>query len=531
MSDTILALALVLAAFLTALAALIAFALLWRGRDRQPLRRDPAVRDGVVFLFEDENLVDCTEAAGHILTAAGDTGAKEGAEDGWTRLSAILGPRFEGFADLPRKALEEGPVRVKSLDETSLLRVEVVNGMVRLELSDAQGSTASAPVDHHAVAAMRKELAIHRDIAEHAPFVSWRENRRGEIIWANRAYLDLAEILDGTSAIASWPPARLFDPSQAPAAAPGTEGQRVRLRLPEEDVEKWFELHRAELEEDTLFTAVPIDELVRAEASLSEFVTTLTGTFAHLPIGLAIFDKARRLSLFNPALTDLTMLPADFLCAQPTLFAFLDRLRDKRMMPEPEDYKGWRQAMSELEEKAVNGTYMETWFLPTGQTYRVTGQPHPGGALALLFEDISSEMSLSHRFRAELEMGQAVLDGLEEAVAVFTAGGILSMSNRAFAELWDTDPSSTLSEITVSEATFAWGSKCNPTPVWRQLRTFISEGGERRKWSAPVTMKDGRVIDCTFTPMVQGATMVTFSPAITAPARTDLEPVPAQAMT
>ncbi len=525
MTDTILAIALVLAAFLIAFAALIAFALFWRGRDRRLLKRDPAVRDGVVFLFEDEKLVDCTEAASRILASA-----RPGGND-WGRLASVLGPRFEDFATLPRQALEEGPVRVRSFDETSLLQVEMVNGMVRIELSDVQGGAQGDSVDRHAVAAMREELTIHRDIAEHAPFVSWRENRRGEIIWANRAYLDLAEILYGGGAPASWPPARLFELPQEPTAEPAARGQRVRLRLPEEDVEKWFELYRAELEGGTLFTAVPIDDLVRAEASLSEFVTTLTGTFAHLPIGLAIFDKERKLSLFNPALTDLTMFPAEFLCAQPTLFAFLDRLRDKRMMPEPKDYKSWRRAMSELEEKAVNGTYMETWFLPTGQTYRVTGQPHPGGALALLFEDISSEMSLSHRFRAELEMSQAVLDGLEEAVAVFTAGGILSMSNRAFSELWGSDPSSTMSEITVSEATFAWGRKCNPTPVWRQLRTFISEGGERKKWSAPVTMRDGRVIDCTFTPMVQGATMVTFSPAITAPARTDLEPVPAQAMT
>ncbi len=523
MTDTILAIVLILASFLTAFAALVGFAMFWRSREKRLLKWDPAGRDGVVFLFEDEQLVDSTEAADRILASA------SGGGDDWTRLASILGPQFEGFTTLPRKALEEGPVRVTSADDTSRLRVEVINGMVRIELSDAQSDGGAVQIDRHAVAAMREELAIHRDIAEHAPFLSWRENKLGEIIWANRAYLDLAEIIHAGNGIAAWPPARLFDTPVEENAAPGAEAPRVRLRLPEEDVEKWFELHRAPLESDTLYTALPIEKLIQAEASLSEFITTLTGTFAHLPIGLAIFNKERKLSLFNPALTDLTMFPAEFLCAQPTLFAFLDRLRDKRMMPEPKDYKGWRQAMSELEEKAVNGTYMETWFLPTGQTYRVTGQPHPGGALALLFEDISSEMSLSHRFKAELEMSQAVLDGLDEAVAVFTAGGILSMSNTAFAELWGTDPSSSMNEINVSEATFTWGRMCNPTPVWRQLRNFISEGGERRKWSAPVTMKDGRVINCTFAPMLQGATMVTFTPAIAAPAATALEPVSAQA--
>jgi len=525
MTDTILAILLIFASFLTAFAALVGFALFYRGRDKHLSQQDPADKNGVVFLFEGETLADSTEAAKRVLDSTPVSG------DDWVRLASVLGPQFEGFTALPSKALEDGPQEVKSVDETSLLRVEVLNGMVRIELADVQSGDKGTNIDRHAVSAMREELTIHRDIADHSPLVSWRENKLGEIIWANRAYLDLAEIISGDCAAASWPPARLFDIPEGEAAKPGAPAQRVRLRLPDEDVEKWFELRRAPLQSDILFTALPIENLIQAENSLSEFITTLTGTFAHLPIGLAIFTKERKLNLFNPALTDLTMLPAAFLCAQPTLFAFLDRLRDKRMMPEPKDYKGWRLAMSELEEKAINGTYLETWFLPTGQTYRVTGQPHPGGALALLFEDISSEMSLSHRFKAELEMGQAVLDGLDEAVAVFTAGGILSMSNAAFTALWGSDPSSSMVEITVSQATFSWGRKCNPTPVWRQLRTFISEAGERRKWSAPITLKDGRVIDCTFTPMLQGATMVTFSHAVSPPITPELEPVIAQAMT
>ncbi|HHB81380.1 MAG TPA: hypothetical protein ENK83_06510, partial [Aliiroseovarius sp.] len=314
MTDTLLAIALILASFLTALAALVGFAMLWRGREKRLLKQDPARKDGVVFLFEGEKLVDSSESAGRILESARTSG------DDWVRLASVLGPQFQRFTSLPRQALEEGPVRVKSVDETSLLTVEVMNGMVRIELSDAQGDGNGTDVDHHAVAAMREELAIHRDIAEHTPFLSWRENKLGEIIWANRAYLDLAEILSEGATIAAWPPARLFDAPEDGAAA-GAETPRVKLRLPEEDVEKWFELHRAKLENDTLFTAVPIENLIRAETSLSEFITTLTGTFAHLPIGLAIFNKERKLTLFNPALTDLTMFPAEFLCAQPTLFS------------------------------------------------------------------------------------------------------------------------------------------------------------------------------------------------------------------
>jgi len=49
------------------------------------------------------------------------------------------------------------------------------------------------------------------------------------------------------------------------------------------------------------------------------FVQTLTKTFAQLSIGLAIFNRERQLVLFNPALIDLTALPADFLTGRPHL--------------------------------------------------------------------------------------------------------------------------------------------------------------------------------------------------------------------
>ena len=67
---------------------------------------------------------------------------------------------------------------------------------------------------------------------------------------------------------------------------------------------------------------MPADRLVKAETSLQEFVTTLTKTFAALPIGLVIFDRARELALFNPALMDLTLLPASFLISKPSLSPF-----------------------------------------------------------------------------------------------------------------------------------------------------------------------------------------------------------------
>ena len=61
-------------------------------------------------------------------------------------------------------------------------------------------------------------------------------------------------------------------------------------------------------------------------------------------------------------------------------------------------------------ETASDGHYAEAWTLPNGLTYRVTGRPHPDGAIAFLIEDITDEISFSRRTKSQLEIRQAVLD-------------------------------------------------------------------------------------------------------------------------
>ena len=139
-------------------------------------------------------------------------------------------------------------------------------------------------------------------------------------------------------------------------------------------------------------------EIVRAQQAQKNFVQTLTKTFATLSIGLAIFYRNRQLMLFNPALIDLTTLPADFLRARPNLLTVFDKLRDNQIMPEPKNYATWREKLAILVAAATEGTYTEIWNLPTGATFRTSGRPHPDGALAFLFEDMTAKISMSRQF-------------------------------------------------------------------------------------------------------------------------------------
>jgi hypothetical protein len=227
--------------------------------------------------------------------------------------------------------------------------------------------------------------------------------------------------------------------------------------------------------------------------------------------------------IFNPALTELTGLPPDFLSAKPTLFGFLDKLRERHMVPEPRDYPSWRRELVDLEAAAVEGCYSENWSLPHGRTYRVIGRPHPDGAIAFLFEDVSAEIALTRRFRAELEIGQGALDAIEDPIAIFSPGGILVLATEAYSETWGDDPETSLSDIDVQQATRRWMERAAPTPVWGDLREFVTRAADRSEWAAEVRLRDGRLLACRVVPIAGGSTMVRFqfstdSPRATLPA-------------
>ncbi|MDA8746610.1 PAS-domain containing protein [Litoreibacter sp.] len=364
-------------------------------------------------------------------------------------------------------------------------------------------------IDRSVSEANEQELAILRATVATSPTIVWREDRLGVIDWVNTSYLTLAErsFPEDSSA---WPPPRLFDGAAITPPGEASHSRRSPLTL-QDGTTRWYDIASFGHGNTTLHYAYDASKTVRAEEALRNFMQTLTQTFAALPIGLAVFDRNRQLQLFNPALTELTTLEPEWLAARPTLYDVINRIREKRMLPERKDFKDWRQKITELDKSAVNGTYLETWVLPTGQTYKVTGRPHPEGAVAFLIEDISAEISLTRKFRRELELSQSMFDCLTDAIAVFDADGNLAVSNTAYSELWETDPELVLDPTGIVEVTRHWQGKTRPTPLWGDAREFVCHAGDRTEWHDTAELSDGRKVACRFVPLAGGATLVGFS--------------------
>ncbi len=359
--------------------------------------------------------------------------------------------------------------------------------------------------------ALQTELLDLRTALDSGVVPMWREDINTRITWANAAYFELVQRLrDGGTP--GWPLPRIFAKELEPAPSDNTI-RRCSLTMPDRDEPAWFEISRDPLSGGTaLFTAHPADRLIRAENSLREFLQTTTKTFAALPVGLAVFDSKRQLVTFNPALVALTQAGAEFLSSRPDLRTFLDRLRDKKRMPEPRDYKSWRDQIAQLEQGAENGTYRQLWELPEGKTFRIMGRPHPDGAIAFMFEDISAEVSLTRQFRADLEMFQAVLDAIPAAIAVFQADGSMIGANEGYGRLWGQDPQILAQMPHLNQAIEEWSKHSKPNSVWADIRLFVGHEVNRDPWVSEIETARGLRLAVRVAPTRGRATVVQFLP-------------------
>jgi len=270
-------------------------------------------------------------------------------------------------------------------------------------------NAATTRADEQGAVARRSELS---------PVPVFESDATGRVVWHNRAAGPLARMAGGLGAIPG-----LIASGDGISQLCTSDGTRLG----------WGRITTVPADGGgQLIFIEDIDAQIRAEEALDSFTSTLTDTFAHIDTALAVFDRERRLSLFNPALHDLFGLDPVGLAMRPSLREVLEALRQRRMVPEQTNFSAWRQRITTAATTVSEVPYQEDWSLPSGQILRVTARPHPRGAVAFVFDDISDYVTLERRYRSEIELGHAMLERLDEGVALFDRSGRVLFTNDAF---------------------------------------------------------------------------------------------------
>jgi len=420
-----------------------------------------ATRQNMLWFDFDEHgeFLFANEAGDALLRDLGIEGAD------WRRFRASM---LNRFPHLPSRLAASSKPGYATFDadaaaDPAQIGIETHANGATLHVFPGRNADLSLTSDAHRAFSSLADLEIMRASGQDAPYPVWYTDASGTVAWHNRAYQTLDDSIERAGGDLHEHLFHLPDPLALDRI------DRVSLRDESSGHIHWFNVTSRAFGTGTLHFAQDIKAVIDAEAAQRNFVQTLAKTFAHLSTGLAIFDRNRQLVLFNPALIDLTHLPPEFLSARPNLFSIFDELRNKQIMPEPKSYASWRDRIGEVISAARDGNFCETWSLASGQTYRITGRPHPDGAIAFLFEDISAEVSLARKFRAETEVTQSALNALPDSIAIFSAAGVLVQCNEPLMREWDLPQSTDDTQLSITDVTRLLQKKCRPSPIWGDI--------------------------------------------------------------
>lgn len=409
---------------------------------------------------------------------------KEGAMTSGLFLSRIAGPH----ADFERRLL-----RLQAEGESFRDVVETRDGRV-LEVEGAPfGGEALISLHdqtrlwRRAAEAERRAAALEGELAEFRAAL----RATGAVVWRAGAERPshVSEALDAAAREAGAAPRRVIVPSAdgAPEAA--------------------YDLHPAE---GGVFAATDASRALAAERAMSRFVDTISETFAHLHVGLMIFDAGRRLSLFNPVVASLCGEEADWLARRPSLRDLLDRMRRARTLPEQADYAGWRSRLIARVGGEIAEPYDETWHLADGRTMKAIFRPHAAGGLAVVIEDVTESVALKRVNAVERAAQDATTDLLEEGIVIFGPDGRFRKANQSFRAFWGFDEGAPASGEHIDDVIAGCRALTGPHAFWRDLKAAAAGGGARRAGAAAFELTDGRRLSARISPMPDGATLAVF---------------------
>jgi signal transduction histidine kinase len=342
---------------------------------------------------------------------------------------------------------------------------------------------------------------------------AWISGADGAPVWGNAAYLRVVGV--ETAADATRDNKSIDRAADALAVEAAKAGE---LR----ELVRWVPLdgRRRALR----FSAQPLDgggvgvfssdvtEVEDMRDALKKHVEAHDETLNHIADAVAIFSQSRRLAFHNTAFAELWGLEPAWLAERPTHGEVLDRLRQRRRLPETVDYAKWKAAeLARYEDLGPQAD--EMWDLPDGRTLRVVRQPHPLGGMLLLYSDITGELRLKAQYNALIQVQQATLDKLNDAVAVFGSDGRLRLHNEAFETFWNVSAQALEAAVDFEGVVELCVPRLHDLSFWRELKGRVADPDPqmRAPTSGETRTSDNRIIVYQSRPLPDGATLIAFA--------------------
>ena len=255
-----------------------------------------------------------------------------------------------------------------------------------------------------------------------------------------------------------------------------------------------------------------LTELEDAREDAKRNVEAHDETLNRIDDAVVIFDQTKRLKFHNTAFAELWGLEPAWLSERPTHGEVLDRLRQRRRIPETADYGKWKAAELAYYEQ-LEAAPDDMWSTPDGRTLRVARQPHPMGGMLLLFSDITGELKMKAQYNALIQVQQATLDKLSDAVAVFGSDGRLRLHNESFEKFWNITPLQLEAAGDFEGVVDLCVHKLHDMVFWKELKGRVADPdpSARMPITGEAQTSDDRMVEYRSRPLPDGATLIAFT--------------------
>ncbi|HEX4181582.1 MAG TPA: ATP-binding protein [Caulobacteraceae bacterium] len=474
-----------------------------------------------------EGLVDATQASAEAFDSAMLTIEDGRARLAWGGDSLALCAEMLGLApadDPEPQALIEALMRVDPDHRRRLTALVERGEACAFQVRGAQGLVLVDGRAAGACAWLRLQPQIAADgglppatrfaaLLDALPSPAWVCTASGVLVWANAAFLDAVDAASLEDAVARR---LVFDrgaSSLIAEAAEAGEARQAQRWAPVGGQRRAFQITAQPLEGgDVGAWALDVTDTEDAREQLKRHIEAHDETLNHLVDAVAIFDAERRLSFHNTAFAQIWGLEPAWLAEKPTHAEVLDRLRQRRRLPETVDYSRW---------KANELAWYETlapapddlWALPDGRTLRVVRQPHPLGGLLLLFTDMTGDIRLRAQYNGLIQVQQATLDKLNDAVAVFGSDSRLRLHNDAFARFWNVTTAAIEAAADFDGVVELCVPRLHDRAFWSELKARVADPDPRARiaMSGEAKTSDDRIVAFQSQPLPDGATLIAFA--------------------
>lgn len=402
----------------------------------------------------------------------------------------------------------------------------IAGGQVALWITDPAVRMAE---DGGVIGAVREravDLHGSHALLERMASPAWRRNADMQLVWANRAYIDMVEAASLSEVLKQQ--IEIDNANKKLAAQAATDrnaceqrvvinsrGERRVLRIIETPLHGSGDAALGGF-------AVDITELDKTKGELRQHIEANQRTLDQIHTAVAIFGASQNMVYHNRAFQDLWALEDAQLGGRTYHGEILDHLRVAGQLPEPSDYDEWKAEQLALYTEDLSdpgsgrdgGAPDEIWHLPDGRAIRVAKQRHPLGGVMAAFEDITESLELEARYNTQIKVQKATLNNLAEGVAVFGADGALRLYNKAFQKLWRLD-ATTLDKRPHIDAILGQlesRTRQGEKPLSTLRRCVTSKSPEDREplSATEIILEDGRSLAFGTEPLPDGATLAHF---------------------